>query len=310
MSGAGRCDRLLERRLGDRLGPRLTALDGEFPRSLDRGFVRGNASAKIVEHCEPRTLLDVAEDGFQFHPVQRLLLQQFAGQDVEYVAVLGEDGPSLGVRGLDELADLVVDIAGDLVAVVRLVSHGAAQERVTVLGPVADRAQLRTHAVLGDHRAGDLGGLLNVGDRAGGRLAEHQFLRGAAAHGEHQSGDHLRTGHQALVVLGHRHRMAAGAPARQDGHLVDRFDVGHRPGRQRVPTLVVGGDLLLQFADDPALAPRAADDPVDGLLQRRAGDHGAVLPGGQQRGLVDHVRQVRAGHSHGALGQPVQVGIR
>ena len=40
-----------------------------------------------------------------------------------------------------------------------------------------------------------------------------------------------------------------------------------------------------------------------------AGDDGAVLAGGQQRGLVDDVGQVGAGHADGALGQPVQVGV-
>ena len=146
-------------------------------------------------------------------------------------------------------------------------------------------------------------------DRAGGRLAEHQFLGGASAHREHQPGDHLRAGHQALVVLGHRHRVPAGAAAGQDRHLVDRLDVGHRPGRQRVAAFVVGGDLLLVLADDPALAARTADDAVDGLLERGAGDDGAVLAGGQQRGLVDDVGQVGAGHADGALGQPVEVGV-
>ena len=113
-----------------------------------------------------------------------------------------------------------------------------------------------------------------------------------------------------LVVLGHRHGMAASAAAGQDGDLVDRLDVGHRPRRQGVTTLVVGGDLLLQLADDPALAARAADHAVDGLLQRGgAGDDGAVLPRGQQGGLIDDVGQIGAGHADRALGQAIQVGI-
>ena len=95
--------------------------------------------------------------------MQRLLLQQLAGQHVEHVAVLGEDLPRLGVRGLDQLAHLVVDDLRDLVAVVGLGAHGAAEERVTVLGAVPHRTQLGAHAVFGDHRAGDLGGLLDIG---------------------------------------------------------------------------------------------------------------------------------------------------
>ena len=198
------------------------------------------------------------------------------------------------MRGLDQLAHLVVDVAGHLVAVIGLVAHGAAQERVAVFGAVAHSPELGAHTVLGDHRAGDFGGLLDVGDRAGGGLPEHQFLGGAAAHREDQSGDHLRAGHQALVILGNRDGMPTGSAAGQDSDLVDRFDIGHRPRRQRVAALVVGGDLLLGFADDPALAPRAADHPVDGLFQGGAGDDGAVLPGGEQCGLIDHVGEVGA----------------
>ncbi len=62
------------------------------------------------------------------------------------------------------------------------------------------------------------------------------------------------------------------------------------------------------LADDAALAARPADHSVDRLLERGAGDDGAVLAGGQQRGLVDDVGQVGARHAHGALGQPFEVG--
>ena len=86
--------------------------------------------------------------------------------------------------------------------------------------------------------------------------------------------------------------MSTGSAAGQDSDLVDRLDVVHRPRRQRVAAFVIGGDLLLGLADDPALAPRAADDPVDGLFQSCAGDDGAVLPGSEQCGLVYYVGEV------------------
>ena len=302
-----RGNRLLERRFRNRLGPWLAAFDGQFAGGLDRWLVRRDASTEVIEHRQPGTLLDAGEDDLQFGPMQRLLLQEFRRQHVEHIAVFGQDRPGLVVRGLDQLADFVVDIAGDLVAVVGLGAHGATQERVAMLGAVADRTQFGAHAVLGHHRAGDLGGLLNIGDRTRGGLAEHQLFGGAPTHGEYQAGDHLRTGHQALVVLGHAHRVPAGAAASQDGDLIDRLDIGHRPRRQGVAALVVGGDLLLRLADDPTFATRTADDPVDGLFQRRPGDDGPVLAGSEQGGLVDHVGQIRTRHSDGALGQTVEV---
>ena len=135
--------------------------------------------------------------------MKRFLLQKLAGQDVEDVAILRQDVPRLGMRGLDELAHLVVDVASHLMAVIGLGAHRAAKERVAVLGSVAHRTEFGAHAVLGDHRSGDLGRHLDVGDRAGGRLAEHQFLSGPPTHREHQPGDHLLAGHQTLVVLGY-----------------------------------------------------------------------------------------------------------
>ncbi|CAG7113321.1 hypothetical protein PICSAR202_03872 [Mycobacterium avium subsp. paratuberculosis] len=306
---AGPGDGRLEGRLGGGRGPRLAALDGQFAGCLDRRLVRRDTATEIVEHREPGPLFDAREDALQLSAVQRLLLQQLARQRVEDVAVFGEDLPGLSVGGLDQLADLVVDVTGDLVRVVGLGAHGAAEERVAVFRTVFDRTEFGAHAELGDHRAGDLGGLLDVGHRAGGRLAEDQLLGGAATHREHQLRDHLRAGAQALVLLGHRDRVPAGAAARQDRHLVDGFDVGHRPGRQRVAALVVGGDLLFLLADDAALAARPADHPVDRFLQSGAGDDGAVLACGQQRRLVDHVGQVGAGHADGALGQAVEVGV-
>ena len=69
---------------------------------------------------------------------------------------------------------------------------------------------------------------------------------------------------------------------------------------------MVGGDLLLVFGDDLAGAARAANDAVRGLLQGVRGDHVAADAGGQQRGLVEHVGQISAGHAGGALGQGVE----
>lgn len=121
-------DRFLEGRFRHRLGPRLAAFDRQLTRSLDWRLVGRDTTTEVVEHRQTRPLLHLTEDGFQLLAVQRLLLQEFTGQDVEDIAVLGEDRPRLGVGGLNQLADLVVDVAGDLVAVVRLGAHRAAQE--------------------------------------------------------------------------------------------------------------------------------------------------------------------------------------
>ena len=252
--------------------PRLAALLGQLGGRADRRLVRRRAAAEVVERGDARPLLDPVEDALEVLAGERLLLEELEDEVVEDVAVGVEDLPRLGVRGLDELAHLLVDLVRDLERVVGLVAHRAAEERVALLAAVAHGAEPRAHAVLGDHRARDLGGLVDVGGRARGRLVEHQLLGAASAHREHQPADHLGAGHEALVVLGDDQRVAAGAPARQDRELVDRLQVGHRPRGERVAALVVGGDLLLLLGDDLALAARPADHAVDRLLQRRLRD--------------------------------------
>ncbi|SHT57119.1 Uncharacterised protein [Mycobacteroides abscessus subsp. abscessus] len=174
---------------------------------------------------------------------------------------------------------------------------------------VAHRSELGAHPELGDHRTGLLGGLFDIGHRTGGRLPEHEFFGRPAAHREDQLRDHFRPGGQALVILGNRYGVSAGTPTRQDGHLVHPLDIGHGPGSQRVAGLVIRGDLLFVLADDAPLATGTTNDPVDRLLQRGSRDHGAVLTGREQRGLVDHVGKVGTGHADGALGQAIEVDI-
>ena len=213
------------------------------------------------------------------------------------------------MRGFDQSAHLVVDLARDLGGVVTLRAHAAAEERIALLLPVAHSAELGAHAVFGDHRTCDLGRLVDVRGRACRRLMEDQLLRCATAHGHHQTSDHLRARHQVFVLLGHGERVTARSSTREDRHLVDRVEIGHRPRGERVTALVVRDNLLLVFADDPALAPRSADDAVDRLLEHFRRDDRLVLARGEQRGLVDDVGEVGARHSWRALGQAVEVGV-
>src|SRR5699024_4872534 len=146
--------------------------------------------------------------------------------------------------------------------------------------------------------------------RAGGRVAEDKLLGCTAAHREDQASEELGAVVHALIVFRGGHRVPASAAAGKDGDLVDPLDVLHRPGGQGVATLVVGGDLLLVLGDDLRGAARATHHAVGGLFQGVAGDDVAVHARGQQRGFVEDVLQVRAGHAGGALGQGGEVNVR
>ena len=74
-----------------------------------------------------------------------------------------------------------------------------------------------------------------------------------------------------------------------------------------VAALVEGDDLLLGVADHPAAPLRAGHDPLERLLELGHPDDLLVPPGGQDRGLVDEVREVRAGEAGRLLGDALDV---
>ena len=210
---------------------------------------------------------------------------------------------------VDKLVHLAVDGLRDRGRVLGLVARTVHGERIALLGSVLDGAEHAGHAVLGDHRAGDLRRLLNVRARTRGGLAEDELLGGAAAHGEDKACEQLVAVVHALVVFLRGHGVPAGAAAREDGDLVDPLDVFERPRAERVPALVVGGDLLFLLGDDLRAAPRPADHAVGRLLERVGGDYVAADARGEKRRLVEHVGQIRAAHAGGALSQRVQVSV-
>ena len=204
---------------------------------------------------------------------------------------------------------LLIDGCGNSRGVIHLVPRTTPHKRVALFLAVLDHAQLWGHAVFGDHGAGNLGGLLNVVGSTCGGLAKHQFFGGAAAHGEHKPGKQFGAVVHAFIVFGGGHSMSAGTSTGQNGDLVHALDVFHRPGSQGVAGLVVGGDFLFVLGNDLGASARATYHTVGGFLQRISRDHISANTGGEQRGFVQHVFQVRSRHAGGALGQGFQVCI-
>ena len=66
--------------------------------------------------------------------------------------------------------------------------------------------------------------------------------------------------------------------------------------------LVVGDDRLLGVRDDPRLALRARDDPLQGFLELGHADDLLVAPRGEDGRLVDEVGEVRAGEARRLAG--------
>jgi hypothetical protein len=189
------------------------------------------------------------------------------------------------------------------------VADVAADERLRVALTELDRAEPLGHAVLRHHRAGEGRGLLDVVGGARGRVVEDQLLGRASAEHVGQPVEHLAAGGGVLVLVGQHHRVAERAAAGKDGDLAHRVAARQRRGDQGVPTLVVGGDLLLLVAHQARLALRTGDHAVDGLVERDVVDELEVLAGREQGGLVQHVGQVGAGEPGGASGDRGEIDV-
>ena len=89
-------------------------------------------------------------------------------------------------------------------------------------------------------------------------------------------------------------------------HLVGVLEV---VADERVAHLVVGGDLALLLREEARLLLGAGDHAHDPLLELLLLDHLLAAARGEQRGLVDEVREVGAGEAGRAGGERVEVDL-
>ena len=274
----------------------------------DGGQVADVATFAGQPHRAGRALDDLREDLGQLGLGQGLFLEQLEHQVVQHVAIVVQRMPGLVVSGLDQATDLLVDNAGNRLRVVALMAHVATEEDLAA-GVLAelDGTDPLTHAELRHHPPGQAGGLLDVVAGSGRRVMEDHLLRDPTAKGEGQLVEHLVASGGVLVVQRHHHGVAQGPATRQDGDLGDRVGVEHRRGYERMPTLVIRGDLLLAGTHDPGALLRTGDHPVDGFVQGQVVDQLAVAARGEQRGLVEDVGQVGTGETGGTTGHREQV---
>ena len=85
--------------------------------------------------------------------------------------------------------------------------------------------------------------------------------------------------------------------------------MGQHGGQQGVAALVVGGGPPLLGRHDEALPLGAEDDAIAGVLEVDAFDLLGAATHGDERGLVDEVGEVGAGHARCGPGHDVQVDV-
>ena len=138
-------------------------------------------------------------------------------------------------------------------------------------------------------------GLPDVAVGPARHVAEHHFFRHPAAHRHDQAVEHLQLALAELVLLGQEHRHAQRRAPRDDRHLVQRVGVCQHDVEERVPGLVVGGVLLFLHAERHRAAFAAPAHLVARFFEFGQSNGPQTAPGGQQRRLVDDVRQLGTG---------------
>src|ERR671912_1673610 len=280
-------------------------------RLLRRGQDRREVGQRPMGAREPggaqRALDDLVEDPGELALVEALAFEQLEHEGVEDVTVVVDDVPRLVVSVVDELADLFVDDGRDLLGVVALVAHVAAEEHLALRLAELDGTDPLAHAVLGDHLAGHRRGLLDVVGGARRRVVEDDLLGDATAEGVGQLVEDLVARRRVLVVGRHDHRVAERTATRQDRHLRDGVGVVHRRRDEGVAALVVRRDLPLLGRHDPRALLRAGDDAVDRLVEHLVVDELLVGARREQGRLVEDVGQVRTGEAGRASGDGEQV---
>src|SRR5205823_3589379 len=119
---------------------------------------------------------DAGEERLELLALDRLLLDEQPRKPIQHGALLGESLLGPVVRAVDDFPNLFVDLRRHLIGVVALLADLAAQEDHLLLLTEGQRAELVAHAVLRNHRAGKVGGLLDVVGGTGGRVTEHDLL--------------------------------------------------------------------------------------------------------------------------------------
>src|SRR5256714_1356526 len=153
--------------------------------------------------------------------VDRLALDEDHRDPVELFAVLLEHARCRVVRFFDDAPDLVVDLARDLLGVVGLVAHLAAEERHVVVPAEDSRAKLLAHAEAHDHLLGRVRYLLQAVGGAGGEPVEGALLGRTAAQGHGELVHQALLRRQVAILTRQRDRVPERLAAADDRDLVD-----------------------------------------------------------------------------------------
>ena len=252
----------------------------------------------FLRRCQCAILHQVIDLFFR----QRLFLKERVGDQIEQIAVFGEDALAVFVTLIDDLAHFLVDLCRNTGGIVVAVVVVATQEHIALRIGILDRTQ-RRHTEDTHHRLGDLGDLFDIVDRTGTDLTEDQLLGHTAAQ---QSGDLCHVFPLAVEVFflprGHQ-VITSGIPARNDRYLLHHVRILELDADHGMSGLVISDQTLVIIVVFLGFLCRSHHDAVDRLIQIVHRDLLAVIAHGQDRTFIENVLQIGTGEARCPLCQ-------
>ncbi len=229
---------------------------------------------------------------------------------VQHQTVLHNDIFRLLVTLIDDPFHLIVDHGCHTLAVASCVGQIASDKDLVFIAAIIDHAHLVRHTVLGYHRAGNLGGLLDILGRARGHILKDDLLGNPSSKRYHDILQHLALCIEHLILSRQRHRITSRPnPGRNDGNRVDRSHIRQHIEQDCMACLVVCSDTLFLLGDDPALFLRADPDLYEGTVDIFLTDEIVVFLCRNDSSLVHQVLKVRPGKSGSRLGHSRKIHI-
>src|SRR6266481_4650211 len=155
--------------------------------------------------------------------IERFIFEQFPGDELQLIAMAGENRFGFIIGASEDFLDLSVDELGSLFAAIALEGavHAWQHEAVLLLS-AAGEADGFAHAEKTNHLAGQGGSMFEIVFRAGGHFVEDDFFGRTATEHAANAIQQLRTSHEKTIVGWQLHRVAqCSAATRDDADFVD-----------------------------------------------------------------------------------------
>src|SRR5690606_19121522 len=177
---------------------------------------RATRRRRVVARAAGRLL--AADEAPNLFTRKGFIFEKSLGNSNPTIVMLGQDFPRLVIRLFDQTTNLVIDLLLRFLRQVLRACNRMAQENLFLVVAIGNLPELVGEAPTGNHRAGKLGGLLDVrsGTRGDVLLAELHLFRNASAHHDGQAGYHPLVAHGVAVAFRQLHDHAERTSARND----------------------------------------------------------------------------------------------